>query len=95
MAEKLKTKPKITANKKNIMIKLLEKNKPEKIFDFDHYSITNFNGALIDYDLFRKGSKYNLKLFKIFVNLWNISLRVRNVIFLIVRIKIQCNNSLL
>ena len=30
--------------------------KPEKIFDFDHYSITNLNGALIGYDLFRKGS---------------------------------------
>ncbi len=36
-----------------------------------------------------------LELFKIFVNLRNISLRVRNVIFLIVRINIQCNNSLL
>ena len=31
--------------------------KPEKIFDFDHYSITNLNGALIGYDLFRKGSR--------------------------------------
>ena len=32
------------------------KYKPEKIFDFDHYSITNLNGALIGSDLFRKGS---------------------------------------
>ena len=32
------------------------KYKPKKIFDFDHYSITNLNGALIGYDLFRKGS---------------------------------------
>jgi len=38
---------------------------------------------------------YIHKLFKIFVNLRNIPLRVRNVIFLIVRINIQCNNSLL
>ena len=35
-----------------------EKNnyKPEKIFNFDHYSIINLNGAPIGYDLFRKGS---------------------------------------
>ena len=38
---------------------------------------------------------YIINLFKMFVNLRNISLRVRNVIFLIVRINIQCNSSLL
>ncbi len=36
------------------------KNKPEKIFDFDHYSITNLNGSLIDYNL-RKLSQNNIK----------------------------------
>ena len=36
-----------------------------------------------------------LKLFKIPLNLENISIGVRNVIFLIVRINIQCNSSLL
>ena len=39
-----------------IPLKEKTKFKSEKIFDFDHYSITNLNGALIDYDLFRKGS---------------------------------------
>ena len=32
------------------------KFKCEKIFDFDHYSIINLNGALIDHDLFPKNS---------------------------------------
>ncbi len=41
---------------KLIPLKHKTKFKPEKFFDFDHYSITNLNGALIDYDLFRKGS---------------------------------------
>ena len=42
----------------NQLIPLKEKAKlkSEKNFDFDHYSITNLNGALIDYDLFPKGS---------------------------------------
>ena len=41
---------------KLIPLKEKTKYKFEKIFDFDHYSITNLNGALIGYDLFKKGS---------------------------------------
>jgi Fe-S cluster assembly protein SufD len=39
-----------------------EKNdyKPEKIFDFDHYSISNLNGSLINYN-FRKLSPNNIR----------------------------------
>ena len=39
-----------------IPLKEKTKIKSEKIFDFDHYSITNLNGALIGYDLFPKGT---------------------------------------
>ena len=42
-----------------------------------------------------KKKTYIGKLFKNLENLRNISLRLLNVIFLIVRINIQCNNSLL
>ena len=35
-------------------IKKKAKFKSEKIFDFDHNSITNLNGALIDYDFSKR-----------------------------------------
>ena len=41
---------------KLIPLKEKTKFKFEKLFNFDHYSITNLNGALIGYDLFKKGS---------------------------------------